>query len=78
MAVREEEKPERSRLARLRRERKLTQAKLAELASVDLRTLKRLENNELAEPRLRPYARLAEALECSVDELIEPEWRRPR
>jgi transcriptional regulator with XRE-family HTH domain len=62
----------------MRFKRDLSQPALAERAGIDIRTLQRIERRELPEPRLRPFVRLARALNCKVDELIEPDlWNEP-
>lgn len=57
-------------LAAVRKQSKLTQVELAEKSGVGRVTISRLESGELKETTIGTLAKLAEALEVSVDELI--------
>jgi|GEM_PF-3442554 len=56
-------------LKRLRLQKKLTQGQLAEMASIELTQVSRIERNA-SEPKLETIKKLAIALECSTDQLI--------
>lgn len=64
----------RSRLAKRRIEQDISQATLARLSGISLRTLVRLERMETDNPPLRYLVNLAIVLQCRVDDLIEDEW----
>lgn len=57
---------------RLRRD--LTQRQLSERSGVSLATLRRLEHLDTRHPNLFDYLALAKALQCTLLELLEPEW----
>ncbi|MGA0136185.1 MAG: helix-turn-helix transcriptional regulator [Ilumatobacteraceae bacterium] len=58
------------RLTALREERGLSQARLAELAGVDRKTINRIENGHFS-PSLDTLTRLSVVLKCRLSELVE-------
>ncbi len=58
------------RLMALREERGLSQARLAELAGVDRKTINRIENGHFS-PSLDTLTRLSVVLKCRLAELVE-------
>ncbi|MFM1838719.1 MAG: helix-turn-helix transcriptional regulator [Ilumatobacteraceae bacterium] len=58
------------RLMALREERGLSQARLAELAGVDRKTINRIENGHFS-PSLDTLTRLSVVLKCRLSELVE-------
>ena len=52
-----------------RKEKGLTQKRLAELSGIPMRTIQNWENH-MSEPLARPLKRVAEVLGCKVDDLI--------
>ena len=64
----------RSRLAARRVERNLSQAALANLSGISLRTLLRPERKEVDNPPVRYLVNLSIVLHCRVSDLIEDEW----
>lgn len=60
-----------TKLARARIAAGLTQQELADKVNISLRTIKRLENDWLFEPRLNWFLRLSLALEVPLVDLIE-------
>jgi transcriptional regulator with XRE-family HTH domain len=67
-----------SKLAWWRDQVGLTQQQLADRAGIELKMYQRLERKEIANPGIRPYFQLAEALGVTLEELLEPEWRQPK
>jgi putative transcriptional regulator len=59
-----------NRLVTLRTERALSQARLAELAGVDRKTINRIENGHFS-PSLDTLTRLSVVLKCRLADLIE-------
>lgn len=57
-------------LAKLRKDRKLTQSKLAELAGVTTDTIQSIEYEKTTDPSVKTLIGLATALEVSVDMLV--------
>lgn len=60
-------------LKRLRKERRYTLLELSEKSGVHWRTIQDWENGGLARAKLRNLKKVADALGCSVGELIEGE-----
>jgi DNA-binding XRE family transcriptional regulator len=58
------------RLIALRADRALSQARLAELAGVDRKTINRIENGHFS-PSLDTLTRLSVVLKCRLSELVE-------
>ena len=58
------------RLVALRAERGLSQARLAELAGVDRKTINRIENGHFS-PSLDTLTRLSVVLKCRLADLVE-------
>ncbi len=58
------------RLMALRAERGLSQARLAELAGVDRKTINRIENGHFS-PSLDTLTRLSVVLKCRLADLVE-------
>jgi transcriptional regulator with XRE-family HTH domain len=61
-------------LARARLSRGVTQEELAEAIGVSTPTLRRLERNEVENPKLRHLVNCAIALGVDLDAILEPEW----
>lgn len=59
-----------NRLATLRNERGFSQARLAELAGVDRKTINRIENGHFS-PSLDTLTRLSVVLKCRLSDLVE-------
>jgi transcriptional regulator with XRE-family HTH domain len=59
-----------NRLISLRIERGLSQARLAELAGVDRKTINRIENGHFS-PSLDTLTRLSVVLKCKLSDLVE-------
>lgn len=64
-----------SQVARLRRERQITQAQLAELIGVTTETISRLERG-LTIPSLRTLARISQALHVSLKDIFDFDYPR--
>jgi len=56
-------------LKEIRTQKKLTQGELAEMASIELTQISRIERGA-SEPKLETIKKLATALQCTTDELI--------
>ncbi len=56
-------------LAKLRKERELTQEELARKANISYHTLIKLESGGIKNPKIETVIKLAEALEVSMDKL---------
>ena len=67
----------RTRIARARLDRDLSQQELAERARLSPRTIERLDRGELDNPGIRHIIRLASVLEVPVEALVEDDWRDP-
>lgn len=65
----------RSRLARIRVERRISQGWLASATGLSERTLQRLEAGVVENPPLRYLVNCAIALGVELEELIEDEWK---
>jgi transcriptional regulator with XRE-family HTH domain len=63
-----------SRLRAIRQRRRLDQEQLATAAGVSIKTLQRYELKQVKAPSFGVLHRLAAALECPLEDLIEPEW----
>lgn len=63
------------RLVDLRGERGFSQARLAELAGVDRKTINRIENGHFS-PSLDTLTRLSVVLKCGLTELLDKPRRR--
>jgi putative transcriptional regulator len=59
-----------NRLVALRNERGFSQARLAELAGVDRKTINRIENGHFS-PSLDTLTRLSVVLKCKLSDLVE-------
>jgi transcriptional regulator with XRE-family HTH domain len=59
-----------NRLVSLRNERGFSQARLAELAGVDRKTINRIENRHFS-PSLDTLTRLSVVLKCKLSDLVE-------
>ena len=64
-----------TRLASWRKQRGLTQEELARATGISRSVYWRLENNRNPNPPLRYLVNCALALGCSLDDLIEDDWR---
>ena len=60
------------RLVALRAERGSSQARLAELAGVDRKTINRIENGHFS-PSLDTLTRLSVVLKCRLGDLVDPQ-----
>lgn len=69
-----EGEPPNTRLAHARLSRGVTQDELAEAVGVSAPTIRRLERNEVENPKLRHLVNCAIALGVSLDEVLEDEW----
>jgi putative transcriptional regulator len=56
----------------LRAERDFSQARLAELAGVDRKTINRIENGHFS-PSLDTLTRLSVVLKCRLGDLVDPQ-----
>jgi transcriptional regulator with XRE-family HTH domain len=63
-----------TRLARARLSRGVTQEELAEAVGISVPTLRRLEQGEVDNPKLRYLVNCAIALGVELDEVLEDEW----
>ena len=70
----EQTKP-RTRLARWRLRRGLTQRELWEATGLSKASYLRIEHGIERNPRVRHLVNLAIALDCQLDDLIEDDWR---
>ena len=61
------------KLEQYRRKRKLTQAQLAKLSGVPQPMISQIETGDVANPTIKTLHKLATALKCTVDDLIEEE-----
>lgn len=57
-------------LAKLRKEKGLTQEGLARKANISYHTILKLESGRIKDPRLGTIIKLAKALEISINELV--------
>ena len=64
-----------NRLVALRGERGFSQARLAELAGVDRKTINRIENGHFS-PSLDTLTRLSVVLKCKLSDLVEAKRSR--
>lgn len=60
-------------LARIRRQRRLTKYKLHQVTGISKSYLTELESGKYMNPSLSVVCKLAKALECSLDELVDCE-----
>ncbi|MBL7130831.1 MAG: helix-turn-helix transcriptional regulator [Candidatus Omnitrophica bacterium] len=58
-------------LAKLRKEKKLTQEGLARKANISYHTIIKLENGGIKNPKAETILKLAEALKVSTDKLLK-------
>lgn len=58
-------------LAKLRKERKLTQEGLARKANISYHTVIKLESGKIMNPKVETIVRLSKALNLSLDQLVE-------
>lgn len=58
------------KIAAIRKRRGITQATLADMALISLRTFKRIENNQTG-IHIDDLNRIAEALRCTVDQVLD-------
>jgi len=59
------------KIRELRKDRKLSQEKLARLADVSYNTIVKIESGESKNPTIRTMAGIAKALDISLDELVK-------
>ena len=59
------------RLEEKRKKRRLTQKQLANLSGVTQQAISKIEQGERKSPQIDTLAKLATALKCTVDDLIE-------
>ena len=57
-------------IKRFRQKRKLTQDKLARLADIPYTTITKIETGVIKQPSVQAVAKIAKALDVSVDKLI--------
>jgi transcriptional regulator with XRE-family HTH domain len=67
--------PARTRLARVRQRRGVTQEELAELIGVSVPTYQRLERGTMRNPPLRYLSNCALALGVKLEDVIDTSWR---
>lgn len=60
-------------LQRMREKRKLTQAELAALSGVTQQAISKIENGDRTNPGVMTMEKLAQALKCSIYDLIDEE-----
>ncbi|MCL2594763.1 MAG: helix-turn-helix transcriptional regulator [Promicromonosporaceae bacterium] len=71
----------RQRVRELRAERQFSQQKLAEVAGVSIGTVRAIEGAQCKDPGIFTVDRIAHALDCSIDSLVDlptPPARAPR
>lgn len=61
----------------IRRQKGLTQDKLARKADIPYATLTKLESNVIKKPSVQTIAKIAQALEVSIEELVRAQSREP-
>lgn len=66
--------PLRSRIARRRVQIRLSEKRLAELTGLSLRQVQRYCAGEIKDPRLSELVNLAMALDCRLEDILEPEF----
>jgi len=59
-----------TRIKKLRQNKGVSQDKLSKLAGVTLHTIAKIESGATQDPRVDTIKRIADALSCSVDELL--------
>lgn len=64
----------RTKIARLRVQRRISQADLARTTGLSLATVRRLERGQLTNPPIRFLTNVAIALDVPLEDVIEPEW----
>lgn len=67
-----------TRLGCVRKKRGMTQLELSRRSEVSQQTISAIENGEVRNPGILTMLRLAEALECTVDEIIGQEDQPPK
>jgi transcriptional regulator with XRE-family HTH domain len=65
----------RTKLARIRLERAISQKALAEVTGLSIATYRRLERGEIKNPPLRYLVNCALALGVELDDVIDEEWK---
>jgi len=58
-------------LAKIRKEKGLTQERLAREASISYHTIVKLENGGIKDPKASTLVKLSQALQVSINELID-------
>lgn len=61
-------------LAKVRKERKLTQEGLARKADISYHTLIKLESGGIKNPKIETVVKLADALEVNIDVLVNKKY----
>lgn len=62
-------------IRRIRVSQEMSQERLAELADINARTLRRIEAGEI-NILITTVARIRDAMGCKWDDLVPPEWKR--
>lgn len=58
-------------IKRLRRQKKLSQEKLARIINISLNTLTKIESGFTKRPSIQTIKKIADALEVSIDKLVD-------
>ena len=61
------------KLQMMRKKRRLTQKQLADMSGVTQQAISKIESGERKSPQIATLSKLAGALKCTVDDLIEDE-----
>lgn len=64
----------RTRIARLRLQRGLSQREVADQAGLSIRTYRAIERGEVFDPGVRQVANIARVLQVEIAHACEPEW----
>ncbi|HWB68911.1 MAG TPA: helix-turn-helix transcriptional regulator [Solirubrobacterales bacterium] len=64
----------RTKLAARRQGMRLSQKKVSELSGIPVRTIQRLERDDIDNPPIRYLVNLAQVLECRLEDVCEEKW----
>jgi transcriptional regulator with XRE-family HTH domain len=57
---------------------RLSQVELAKRTGISVSTIQRLEAGDVANPGIRHLLAISEELGCTLEHLVEDDWRPPR